>query len=226
MSGPSRTNKWRLAQEKIIKESEQNCMERVYSSIGNSSVTAIHQKLDNLSSRLSSLESNVANVLAVVKKLAVNSKFTASVEFPVENLSSLEEINKKVEEDSQRYVALLRSTLMPEGVIKNLGRVLSLSLIMDMNYGGTFSKKGLNSFESLNSALYEAVKRDGYTFDDYKRDVRLAFSKAKNKVYKRNTELNKQKQQQIETIFIKEDETEETITDEGVKKRKKKKTIT
>jgi len=43
---------------------------------------------------------------------------------------------------------------MPKGIIGSFGRVFSVGLTMEMNYGGSFSKVGLNSFHSLNTALY------------------------------------------------------------------------
>ncbi|KAM8702422.1 hypothetical protein ACLKA7_007753 [Drosophila subpalustris] len=70
---------------------------------------------------------------------------------------------------------------------------------MEMNYGGSNSKKGLSSFENLNNALFEATKREGYSLDDYKRDVRAAFGKAKNRVYKAVSKENRIKRQAAET---------------------------
>lgn len=39
----------------------------------------------------------------------------------------------------------------------------------------------------------ESQKREGYTFDDYKKDARLAFQKAKNRVYKAISEARRLK---------------------------------
>lgn len=230
MSGLSRSTQWRLTAKekaKMKKNPQPNStdVDQIFSSTANSSVSAIHQKLDNINQRIISLETSVASILETVNKLAglQTAKLVTTVEFPLESLSDVEEMEKKIQENSERYIVLLRSALMPEGILKNFRRVLGLPLIMDFNYAGIFSKNGLSSYDFLNRALYEAVKRDGYTFEDYKRDVRLAFSREKNKFYKANCMIKKQ-QRQIKQIFVKEDGSgliETIIPDEVIEKKMK-----
>ncbi|KAL7738859.1 hypothetical protein ACLKA6_001309 [Drosophila palustris] len=236
MSGPSRTSQMRpppKKKQKITEHPEQNGVDRLFSSTGNSSVSAIHKKLDNLNMRLIALESNVASILTVVNQLAQCPQSLNHVQFPLKDLTSLAEMDAKIEENSDKYIDFIRR-LMPDGIVKDLSRVLSESLIMDMNYSGTFSKKGLNSFQSVNTALYEATKKEGYTMEDYEKDVRVAFNKSKNRVYKKKSnekKQNKQEQEQpeIEQVFIKEGSVDSTaseiISDEVQKKKKKKRVI-
>lgn len=90
---------------------------------------------------------------------------------------------------------------------------------MEMNYGGLSSKTGLSNYIHLNTALFgkwrkilkccnnicirflflftESQKKEGYTFDDYKKNVRLAFQKAKNRVYKAVSEQRRLKKLKI-----------------------------
>ncbi|KAL7723657.1 hypothetical protein ACLKA6_013853 [Drosophila palustris] len=90
----------------------------------------------------------------------------------------------------QLYRAFKR-LLNPEGIGKNIERIFSRDLIMKMNYAGSIDKVALEKYESLNKALYEATKREGHNFIDYRREVRDAFHKAKNRCYKASAKEKK-----------------------------------
>ncbi|KAH8299470.1 hypothetical protein KR044_001643 [Drosophila immigrans] len=44
--------------------------------------------------------------------------------------------------------------LMPEGIIKNIERVLSTDLLMKYNFAGTSKKEAFDKFVHLNNAMY------------------------------------------------------------------------
>ncbi|XP_023168058.1 uncharacterized protein LOC111597518 [Drosophila hydei] len=172
----------------------------------------------NLNDRLSSLERKVdfllnvnTKILARVDKICENMKtVTKPNDFPVKHKEALEAIDMQIANDREKYTELFKNLLSPSGIVKNIGRILDQKLLMEMNYGGHSSKAGLSNYVNLNTALYESQKREGYTFDDYKKDARLAFQKAKNRVYKAISEARRLKRLNGElegsTQFIKKKE--------------------
>nr|XP_016995139.1 uncharacterized protein LOC108056040 [Drosophila takahashii] len=154
----------------------------------NSNVARMERKIEKIESQISMLVDQNSKILAKVNK--ISEKFQAGLpktEFPIKSLEELDEIEAEVTANHEKYVELFRTILAPEGVQKHLNRILSTSLLMNMNYAGTCSKTGLNSYVNLNMAMYESQKREGFTFGDYAKEVRTAFAKSKNKVYKSKT---------------------------------------
>ncbi|XP_017841207.1 uncharacterized protein LOC108598949 isoform X1 [Drosophila busckii] len=146
-----------------------------------------------ISERLSSLERKVEFLLNVNTKILTRvdkicehlRPLPPQNEFPIKCMEELEEIDVKVSNNPERYAQLFQSLLNPLGISKHLGRIFDKSLLMQMNYGGFCSKTALSDYVNLNAALFaESQKKEGYTFDDYKKEVRLAFQKTKNRVYK------------------------------------------
>jgi len=66
----------------------------------------VNNKLDRLNARMDNLEGHMATMLAIVRRLAENSRGASNVEFPLKNLAAFHEINKKVEENQEKYVSL------------------------------------------------------------------------------------------------------------------------
>ncbi|XP_016976520.1 uncharacterized protein LOC108042639 [Drosophila rhopaloa] len=154
----------------------------------NKNVSRLERRIEKIESQLSTMVEQNSKILTTIKKIA--EKFQTSLpkpEFPIKTIEELDEIEAKVAANPEKYVELFRTILSPEGVKKHLNRILATSILMNMNYSGTCSKTGLNSYVSLNMSLYESQKRDGYTFGDYGKEVRAAFAKLKNRVYKATT---------------------------------------
>ncbi|XP_017110885.1 uncharacterized protein LOC108134893 [Drosophila elegans] len=180
---------------KSIRSNQNNCLTQnqfdqlvqVLSS-ENINVTRLERRIDKIESQLSMLAGQNIKILATLKKIA--DKFQTSLpkaEFPIKAIEELDEIEAKVAANPDKYAELFRTILSPEGVRKHLNRILDQSILMNMNYSGTCSKTGLNSYVNLNMALFESQKKEGYTFGDYGKDVRTAFAKLKNRVYKAAT---------------------------------------
>ncbi|KAH8372432.1 hypothetical protein KR093_011583 [Drosophila rubida] len=74
--------------------------------------------------------------------------------------------------------------MKPLGFEKHICRIFDEALVTEMNFDGVSSKLGLTTYANLNSALYESLKKDGYTYADYRSTVRAAFHKTKNRIYK------------------------------------------
>ncbi|XP_044249356.1 uncharacterized protein [Drosophila takahashii] len=71
-----------------------------------------------------------------------------------------------------------------DSLSKNLSRIISPELIMQMNYAGCRQKEGFSTFAALNAVMYESQKREGYRHEDFIKDIRAAFTRQKNRVYK------------------------------------------
>lgn len=71
--------------------------------------------------------------------------------------------------------------------------------------GKRFSDVG-NIFLQTFQLYTESQRKEGYTFDDYKKNVRLAFQKAKNRVYKAVSEQRRLKKLKIGANDSKEED--------------------
>ncbi|XP_062130186.1 uncharacterized protein LOC133841602 isoform X2 [Drosophila sulfurigaster albostrigata] len=104
--------------------------------------------------------------------------------FPLQTEDDVCEMDRKVAESPSEFVDIFRRMLMPEGLTKNLERVLSSDLLMKFNFTGTVKMMAFDKFVHLNNAMYEAIKEDDLSFVEYTKEVREAFSKIKNRLYK------------------------------------------
>ncbi|KRK06571.1 uncharacterized protein LOC26535929 isoform X1 [Drosophila yakuba] len=174
----------------VVNSPNQNQFEHFVQTLNsdNANVSRMERKIEKMESQIATLVEQNNQILAKVKR--ISDKFQTGLpktEFPIKTIEELSEIEAKVTENYDKYVDLFRTILAPEGVKKHMSRILSTSILMSMNYSGTGSKTGLNSYVNLNKCIYDSQKRDGYTFADYVQDVRRAFAKMKNKVYKAKT---------------------------------------
>ncbi|XP_051859912.1 uncharacterized protein LOC117568428 isoform X2 [Drosophila albomicans] len=104
--------------------------------------------------------------------------------FPLQTEDDVCEMDRKVAESPSEFVDIFRRMLMPEGLTKNLERVLSSELLMKFNFTGTVKMMAFDKFVHLNNAMYEAIKEDDLSFVEYTKEVRVAFFKIKNRLYK------------------------------------------
>ncbi|XP_032598757.1 uncharacterized protein LOC6556499 [Drosophila grimshawi] len=171
---------------------EQQRMQQAYHLEAGSTDYHISQRLSSLERKMDFLLNINTRILARVDKICENMRtVTKPTDFPVKTKEGLETVDVKIANNMDKYIELFKSLLKPSGIIKNIGRILDQKLLMEMNYAGCSSKTGLSNYVNLNTALYESTSTEGYTFDDYKRDVRLAFAKAKNRVYKAKSEARR-----------------------------------
>ncbi|KAH8238145.1 hypothetical protein KR032_000125 [Drosophila birchii] len=158
----------------------------------NGSLSRMEQRIDKIETQLIKLIDTSTKIMISVRQLSEH-RGPPKTDFPCNAIEELDGIEAKVAADPPKYIELFREMLAPEGISKNLNRILSLSLLMDMNYAGTNSRTGLMSYVSLNNAIYESQRADGYTLRDYAKDVRTAFAKLKNRVYKAKASINKRR---------------------------------
>ncbi|EDV97665.1 GH14573 [Drosophila grimshawi] len=173
---------------------EQQRMQQAYHLEAGSTDYHISQRLSSLERKMDFLLNINTRILARVDKICENMRtVTKPTDFPVKTKEGLETVDVKIANNMDKYIELFKSLLKPSGIIKNIGRILDQKLLMEMNYAGCSSKTGLSNYVNLNTALYESLRTEGYSFDDYKKDVRMAFAKAKNRVYKAKFEANRLK---------------------------------
>ncbi|XP_016955862.1 uncharacterized protein LOC108028498 [Drosophila biarmipes] len=143
--------------------------------------------------------SKIPNILVEVSKLVENpghSRHTKCV-FPVTSFEELDEMEVNLESSPEKYIPMLKALLLPAGISKNLKRVVSDQLLFQMNYAGIKDRKGFAVYTNLLNALFEAVKHEHYTWNDFKRDCRMAIYRIKNRVYKNNHFAKKKVQTEL-----------------------------
>ncbi|KAH8235374.1 hypothetical protein KR038_003216 [Drosophila bunnanda] len=160
----------------------------------NGSISRLEERMDRIESQIIKLIDTSTKIMTSVRKLSER-RSPPKTDFPCKSIGDLDGIEAKVAADQPKYIELFRAMLAPEGVSKNLNRILSTSVLMGMNYAGTCSKTGLTSYVNLNNALYESQRADGYTLGDYAKDVRTAFTKLKNRVYKATNKIKKRRRE-------------------------------
>ncbi|KAH8302386.1 hypothetical protein KR044_005901 [Drosophila immigrans] len=146
----------------------------------------------NIVERLGCLERKVdfllnlnTKILARVDKLCETGKEVMEpTEFPIKSRDELEAIDEKIANSPDKYIELFKSFFQPFGFEKHIGRIFDEDLIAEMNFDGVSSKIGLSNYANLNSALFEAQKKEGFAYADYRKSVRTAFLRAKNRIYK------------------------------------------
>jgi len=126
--------------------------------------------------------SKIPNILVEVTKL---SEIPKSI-FPIASFDALDNFEAELEGSSSKYIPMFKTLLLPGGISKNLKRVVSDKLLFQMNYAGIKDRKGFAVYTHLLNALFEAVKEDDYTWNDFKKDCRKSIYRIKNKVYKNN----------------------------------------
>ncbi|KAH8343232.1 hypothetical protein KR059_007267 [Drosophila kikkawai] len=162
----------------------------------NGSISRLEQRMDKMETQLVKLIDTSTKIMTTVKKL-IDRRAPPKTDFPCKSIAELDGIDAKVAADPPKYIEMFRAMLAPEGVSKNLNRILATSLLMDMNYAGSCYKTGLTTYVNLNNAIYESQQADGYTLEDYAKDVRTAFTKIKQRVYKAKSKNKMQRREEM-----------------------------
>ncbi|XP_060665631.1 uncharacterized protein LOC132797899 [Drosophila nasuta] len=129
------------------------------------------------------IQNGLGHVLAILSQI-VNIVVPAKTEFPLRSEEHIAVLNTKIEESPLKYATMFRRMLCPDGILKNLERIFHKDVLMGRNYAGTAKIKAFNKYRHLNNAMFKALKTDNYSFEDYKKAVREAFFKFKNRNYK------------------------------------------
>ncbi|XP_017484929.1 PREDICTED: uncharacterized protein LOC108373540 [Rhagoletis zephyria] len=96
----------------------------------------------------------------------------------------MKEIESTCSENSEHYITVIKTLIAPEGLAKNIARLIDRKVILMMNYDGVNNKISFKEYKCFNNAIFEALKKDGYTEKEYVRDIRTAFKNCKNVFYK------------------------------------------
>ncbi|XP_016931787.2 uncharacterized protein [Drosophila suzukii] len=156
-----------------------------------SEVRKMRTDLAELKAVNSAILDSTAQMLALWRKMAPVEP-TLKADFPIRSLDHLKEVDDKIYGKMEKYVPLFKS-ILGNNLIKNLDQIISPEVIIQLNYSGSRHKYGLANFHNLNSVLQESQKREGYALLDYVKDIRLAFVRQKNKIYKGKSALKKAK---------------------------------
>ncbi|XP_050339076.1 uncharacterized protein LOC126765389 [Bactrocera neohumeralis] len=108
----------------------------------------------------------------------------------------LTEIEDDVSKNKDIYVSIIKNIIGSIGVTNGMKKILSDSVMVQLNYDGLQDKVAFKKFECLNNAIYEAMQVEGFTKGDYERELKRAFKMGKNRYHKAGS-LKKQKDKQI-----------------------------
>ncbi|XP_037961184.1 uncharacterized protein LOC119690239 [Teleopsis dalmanni] len=82
--------------------------------------------------------------------------------FPIKTFDELGNVDAFCATKSAQYANLIKSIIQPEGIKKNLHRIIDRTLVLDLNYDEINSKKAFKDFKFLNVSIFEALQKDGY----------------------------------------------------------------
>ncbi|XP_036341433.1 uncharacterized protein LOC118750809 [Rhagoletis pomonella] len=122
---------------------------------------------------------------AVDQLIKKNVPITTKKIFPILTLGDLEEANKEVGNEIEKYTQILKIIINPEGIFKNFNRILSDEVIHQLNYDGVNSKIAFKEYKSLNKALFEATAKEGTTHKDFVKEIRNCFRAYKSRNFKK-----------------------------------------
>jgi len=178
--------------EELLAQSRQQQQNHEIDPFGDLSSTniALADEIKKLRDDLNSLKNIVTStnpkILEGVSRLCENiDNFQSKPIFPVTSFEDLENLEEAIEVNFNHYVPIFKALLIPGGVSANLKRIIDEKLLFEMNLSGKSQKIGISKYKNLLNALFQAVQRDHYTFSEFQSDIRTAFSKIKNKIYKR-----------------------------------------
>ncbi|XP_017047336.1 uncharacterized protein LOC108092312 [Drosophila ficusphila] len=149
----------------------------------------LEQKINNLEKLV---KDSTSKILAQMSILTGNMNVRKRT-FPISTFAELGQLDSDAETNPEEFIRLLKTMIGDESITIGLRRLLSDDLLFKMNYSGKMGQVGLMHYSNFTNLLYEALKNDDYSLRQYKDDLRSAFNKAKNKVYKYNHEQKKRK---------------------------------
>lgn len=126
-----------------------------------------------------------ATVNNLLKKDETHSDET--VTFPAKTKEELEDLDKKIGEEPQRYIVIFKKMLIGHGgrVEKLLKNIISTQVALSFNFDGTHGMLPFKSFQNINSCLFNAVKEELPSTFLYKRAIQNGFRRMKNLHFKR-----------------------------------------
>ncbi|XP_054086898.1 uncharacterized protein LOC128921910 isoform X2 [Zeugodacus cucurbitae] len=129
----------------------------------------------------------------------VLNKVEKKTRFPVCDVMQLAEIEDDVSKNkatkSVYQVSIIKNIIGSLGVTNGMKKILSDSVMVQLNYDGLQDKVAFKKFECLNNAIY-AMQVEGFTKENYERELKRAFKMGKNRYHKAGS-LKKQKDKQI-----------------------------
>ncbi|XP_039968609.1 uncharacterized protein LOC120780388 [Bactrocera tryoni] len=93
-------------------------------------------------------------------------------------------INSLSATKSVYQVSIIKNIIGSIGVTNGMKKILSDSVMVQLNYDGLQDKVASKKFECLNNAIYEAMQVEGFSKGDYERELKRAFKMGKNRYHK------------------------------------------
>ncbi|XP_070069956.1 uncharacterized protein [Drosophila takahashii] len=120
-------------------------------------IAEINEKLEEI---ILSLAEQKIIVSQLVRQRVENTNVAKC--FPIKDEEALNIVNQNINSCAKdSYIKAMRSLLLPEGVLKNLRRILTDEFVVGFNVKGLSGKKALNSFTHFYGALQDIVSESG-----------------------------------------------------------------
>ncbi|XP_067614278.1 uncharacterized protein [Eurosta solidaginis] len=125
-------------------------------------------------------------------------KVEKKVNFPVLDVRSLDEIENHVAKNKDVYVSNISNIIGQVGIVNGIKKILSDKTMAQINYDGLQDKipfKKIYPFEIFDTYVLlfilfyfsEAIQTEGFTRQEYERDLRRSFKMGKNRYHKANS---------------------------------------
>ncbi|XP_075160362.1 uncharacterized protein LOC142233350 [Haematobia irritans] len=106
--------------------------------------------------------------------------------FPLQSVEELQDleanlINKGTEET---VLEIVKKIVRNGGLLKNLNNLLGPDIIKAFNYDWFQNKESFKTYNNINQIFFKAIEEEVVTFDAYKMQLKKAFKREKNKIYK------------------------------------------
>ncbi|XP_055904485.1 uncharacterized protein LOC129940246 [Eupeodes corollae] len=175
----------------------------------------IRQEFTALRANIEQLNNSFCELNARFKQLSNNEVINTreiSTAFPIETVEDVEELEKKIAEEPDRYIELFKKLVGGNGGIeKNLKNLIGPNVAVLYNFDGTSGKKHFKALKNINTTLYSAVKKDVPSYKLYEKSIRLSFKRIKNLYFKKASNQKKkspQEEQLSKNITTQEDPNE------------------
>ncbi|XP_073819948.1 uncharacterized protein [Musca autumnalis] len=148
-------------------------------------MSTIKQKLNEIFAR----QEEIVKILGehnVLLRRNLGMYETSQAMFPICTEEKLKEVENHLQTEKKlEVIGVMRKILQYS--IKNIDKVLGKEIIMAYNVDGIKNKKPLKQYGNFLCGVYDAVKSEGLTYEDYLCQLRNSLKRIKNTINKTNS---------------------------------------
>ncbi|XP_067628600.1 uncharacterized protein [Eurosta solidaginis] len=160
------------------------------------------EETTSLRDQISIVEQSLAERRVLIDKLSGmqsdQGALSRRLEFPIYTEEDLANLNDEINDTNRdTYIKTMETLMQPNGINRNLKKVLAPSLIMDFNLDGILGKKSLKNYTNFYNALLKSIpvtNLSGPAETQLRDAIKLVKKRNFQSVYyeeKKNNKLNK-----------------------------------